>query len=1031
MKRVVLSLLLLSGMGWMPVCADMPRLGDGFDPALTNASRLVFWVDANVNCITNAEGAVTQWADVREVFADGIPTTNDHTFVYNRGRVHLPAEGSTDIGGTPPTFKTDDRHPGMKFLDFGDYGSGQWMYLANPAGNHFRQNVGTFYCILGFNTENNSGHILSDIAALDAKAAGRAFFHKEWGGQAGGKISPDNDWDNSMSKGATYLDGVRIDPRAKAWNWGRYQMFGQVGPYLVTHKDLTTPTTPYFSTLLNDRNNAFDGSVSGYRQGGAVIGELLVWDAVLSEAERHHVEAYLRAKWFGITTTREATLAAGETVVVDNGAKDAFVEAVTGAGTLVKRGAGTTTWERHAGDDAATVQLEAGTFVVAGGRTDDLPINPVPGKKVAQSEGIATVSAALSDTVAEISGQSATIRPVDLAGKTLAAAANTRIHIASVAGVAEVPLAERYPNLLQNGSFEEGLAHWTATEKGVGAEAGKDSTWYNGDSAIPDGEKFLRIQARPPDSTVNPPDPEPTLGAASQTFTAPVDGLYRLTFYMTRRKSRSEPDGSLVALFSVDGTNFYRNAVYEDYRGSKNEFKLYSAYLPPLKKGEHVLTLTLDGTTTEKDRALVLDDLRLTPIAEGDYVYVPNAGMDSGTEPVTPYGSNGYLKNGVIEGWAVSCGEGGTEGSGGLTQMSSYWNWKNSVETPILADYRKAYLQRDYQMETTITLPRDGRIRLSFTYANRSNSGYPNITGSARGTGHRVEVSLHNDETNVLVATASPVSPFVRTCRGACDLKAGTYTLRIRNNRQGLTTDISAIVDDVRIVYVDSEPPRLIPPVMLVDGEDPAWTSSSEQVLYANDISTARDEVQIPRGTWATWSVDVPSNGLYRLSLVMGGQRTSASSHGGVHLGSTYYPARFAVKVDDVVAGVYVFQDDILRTINLTLPYLTAGEHAIRLETVLTGTAEKAMVRVADLDLRPLGTGSLPAKDVTQETRLCLTSGATLDLLYEGQMFVREFSVDGKKHTGTLSRETAGLADVLTGPGELVVVPRGTILLFR
>ncbi|MGN0846198.1 MAG: hypothetical protein ACI4RA_02295 [Kiritimatiellia bacterium] len=1052
---LVLAGCLLAG----GVAAEAPQLGDDFAPTITNRNRLVFWVDANVNCldantnlVTDANGKVVQWADVREVFNDAAPEEGAeaplHVFSYKRGIVRLLPEGETGYGGTPPTFKTDERHPGMRFLDFGDYGSGRWMYLANGNGDLVHQRVGTFYCVVGFDTPNNCGHILSNINTLDTQGNVGVFFHKGSGQSPEGAIST-GQTESSMYKGASYLDGVRIDPRTTQYKWDRYQMFGQVGPYVVRRDGSTL--TPSFSTLLNDRNVGLSKEFGGcgYRYGGAVIGELLVWDVVLTEAERRHVEAYLRAKWFGIKTEPETAIAAGDELVVDAGATEAFAASATGEGTLVKRGAGTLTVQRHLGDADAAIRLEEGAVRVAGGRVDNLPFDPLPGTKVtldAEGHAVVSVPEAPDGSAAFVGaqGRGVTVRARDLGSKSIVAA-DARLRIVSAdADDFEAPaLAERWPNLLQNASFEEPVlkaggweqpkAPWIGN--GVSVEVATWGAWFGdpGETgadtsklSIPDGRQFLAIQAR-----------APNLGVVSQTFEAPIDGLYRLTFWMARRTNRTEPANSVIPLFSVDGTNFYHNVVASDYRGSRNEFKLYSAYLPPLKKGPHTLTLSLDDSTATIDRAVVLDDLRLTPVAAGDFVYVPNAGMDSnGAKPIEAQADNsGYRKEGAPEGWTFSIAEGKEKGYAGLTQFSSYWNWLDSRENPVLCDYRKAYLQYDGQIETTVTLPRAGRVRLSFTYANRSNRDFPKTSGPARPTGHRVEASLYNDETNVVMAAALPVSRFVRTCQGVQDLPAGTYTLRLRGDTQNLAqnVDVSVMVDDVRIVYEDStcEERGLVTRITDDDGVWGAWTrSDASAVKVGNDFVTGAPEFQIPRGNWVRQNVVVPASGVYRVSLTLGGQQTVAAYTDGVNLGTSYYPVRFGVKVDGAVRGIYTFQDDELVTTRFAL-YLTEGEHAVQLETVTTGSAANGMVRVTDLDLVPLAVGAAPAKDVTKEARLALTGDARVELLYKGDLSVRAFSVNGKVYTGTLSRETSGLEAVLDGPGRIVVVPRGTILIFR
>ena len=1013
-----------SGTVTMTASADEVRLGDYLaDPALTNISHLTFWVDANVNCITNADGAVVQWADVRETFEGGVPTA-DHAFAFKRGLVYQPDEGSTDIGGEAPIFKTDARFPGRKFLDFGDYGSGRWMYLADPDAKILRQKTRTYYCVIGFDTKDNCGHILSDIASLAAKGSGTVFFHKGTGGSAAGTISAGSA-DSCMYLGETRKDGVRIDPRTTSYTWDDFQVLGQVGPYT------TSKGEPYFSTLFNDRNIEFPGSASGYRQGGGVLGELLTWNRVLSESERRQVEAYLFAKWFARPTGGAATIASGARLVVAAGETPAALDSAEGDGTLVKQGAGTLTLERSR-TPGAKLRIEEGVVVLADS-LQGAAIEPVAGTRLTVTNGTLSAGAAAEAGTAELVGhgsEALSVDPADLTAKTVRLRAmELTLTPKNTAARGDPPsLVERYPNLLQNASFETparadggygeallGTATYFWTSPVVANAISQvniatyNSPWYTyATNTIPDGRQFVSVQSK-----------DGVSGTLSQTFDAPVRGLYRLTFHMTRRTSRSERPGELIASMAIDGTEFFRAPVTDDYRGAIDAFKQYTAVLPPLAKGSHVLAITVVADNVTTDRALLLDDIRLFPFAEGEYIHVPNSGFDSVGVCVGCDPANGWFRG-------APAGTGWTgKGSWGVTHGRSTW-FVDYYSTDLLVDYAKIYLQMAASVSTTVNVPRDGRVRVSFLYSNRARRGWQteegNRVGEPRPTGHALVACLDDQ----VVARVTPlVGDAIWTGCGVFDVTAGTHTLTLSNELNGVTADVASIVDEVRMVYVDDSEPEIVPASAFTN---PAacWTlSDCTPVLNAK---TGRQELVMDPGGHGDLLIDVPSNGYYQVVASFAGRAFELESSDGVYNSFQYYPAAAGVLIGGRSVIRARLQDDTPRAYRAAV-YLPSGRQTLVAECLAAGSAASAKVRLSDLRILPMALPALADPKVAKETKLVLDASSKLNLEFDGTLVVGGLTVGDTVYTGEVDATT--LPGVITGAGAFKVCRKGTIVFVR
>ena len=127
-------------------------LTNGFDATLPEAlaTSAVLWFSADKNVITNEDGGVTEWRDVREA-ADA------ETRLYNAALAYLPEEGDDgyEFRSELPVLVTTNKlsRPGAKVVDFGSYGSGRWLYFAAPGStDRLRVTIGSFFTVIGFDS---------------------------------------------------------------------------------------------------------------------------------------------------------------------------------------------------------------------------------------------------------------------------------------------------------------------------------------------------------------------------------------------------------------------------------------------------------------------------------------------------------------------------------------------------------------------------------------------------------------------------------------------------------------------------------------------------------------------------------------------------------------------------------------------------------------------------------------------------------------------------------------------------------------
>lgn len=899
---------------------------------------LSMWFDANSNVWTDeTAGGVTYWLDVRENplqdAADLAARLSANNWAYVRAMAYLP-DPANDYTATPPTLTTDDRHPGLSFVDFGDYASGRWLYFANRKGEKIRKNVGSFFVVIGFRTKNNFGHLFGDVGALNTYSAnaGQMFFHKQYGSQAGGCISSSDYTASVMGDGETRINGRLVNPLAETYSFDDFQVLSQNGPELAYRNSCYQ--MPFVSTLFNQIN-------CPGRQGGGIVGEILVYDRVLPEGERARVEAYLADKWLGLSLEAEAV-----------SRKNAIVAEPVAGKKLVTDG-----WTASVVDGTHSDRFEIE------GTGDNVSVG-IP------AEGLGNVKIGVQG-----------------AGLRLAAEAE---EVQLPSGAPSVGSSEA-PNLLTNASFEDPVstdfldrspAGWSLVDYNRYLSI-KGSAMWTGNGDVPDGKQFLTLSV-----AGNKIDG----GAVSYRFNAPSDGRYKFSYWMTRRTNRSEGGsqnfggGNTRLKVLIDDAVVHRNAVYQDHRGDENLFKHYETELPPLAAGWHTIQLRLDDNNNA-DRAVNIDDVRLWLVEAGEFVPVPDPGFDSSAEPVPRQNSGGtfvgyYLPSPTLAEWTF-----GSDASGeaGITQHSWYWELPDTSATAASPDYRKAYLRNDAFVKTSVTVPRAGRIRFSMRYASCLDCGFGSRAGQASFAGGSCcTVTLGETE----LAKVRPVSPTSSTFETTVDVAAGTYELKIHSTPPATSGQYVAVVDDLKMKYVDDEPV----PTVLATGES-----------FTTNFTVAAD-------------------GFYAAVIGCAGPELQPTITNGVRNSAFYYPADARLTVDGAFAGEVRANASAISSAAVRLPYLTAGAHELAVTAIWSTT------RLGGVSIVPLTVGDVGG-DAYSDATFLLSSDASLDLQFLGSRELHKLRYGGHSVGGDVS---AGLYPAwVSGPGMLHADLSGLSVILR
>ena len=211
---------------------------------------------------------------------------------------------------------------GRPVVEFGAWGSGNYMVWSSELAD-----IRTVFWVLG--SQNGGGWLLGDT---NTNIGNNGFEFCRGNAGNGGGVASTPIWSSAYGSGyvfggATYVNGQAVDGTTAGLSGG-YQLV-----------DLVTTGNAVANDLAADRP-----SIEPTRTGGQQLGELIVYNTVLTDAQRQAVEQYLNAKWFGGNTlpaSSPVSVAAGATL--DLGGLDQAIGSLSdfsGAGGAVTNSGG-------------------------------------------------------------------------------------------------------------------------------------------------------------------------------------------------------------------------------------------------------------------------------------------------------------------------------------------------------------------------------------------------------------------------------------------------------------------------------------------------------------------------------------------------------------------------------------------------------------------------------------------------------------------------------------------------------------------
>lgn len=984
--------------------------------------KATFWLDANKNLVTDTDGHIVEWFDARETDV-AAPKNATKAIVQKQG--NYPSD---DL--TVSTFPN-----GRKYVDFGEYNENKWMMFVRTDGGDsyiygrkrlpFRAAVG----YLGFG--KTAGFVFGDVADPRVSPGdgtqpdnARCIFHKGQGGSGTDNIYGPNTY---ATLGETRKDGALINPFSTTHTRNGWELFSQNGPYQVV---AFGTETPFASTLFNQGNFK---AKNGYqdRQGGGKVAEIIYFTDVLTQAELDQVEAYLRHKWKDGGNVGEINAADGTKVVAETD-ESVWAKDVSGAGALEKNGAdGTLRVVRNGRLAAGPLTLNAGK-VVDWEKRVHRPLVALGGKRVQANATTVNVAAEGASDVATLA---ATSDGLPLAfggvadGVTRVKVEKANLTLQPFAQPASEPVDPRKTvgqNLFQNGGFEkvdcgdtykqnisDYLKDWSHSpyhnlaknlNSSGGASKGSNTTWLNGPndgysevSGCPEGQQFAFVQVAGLTTT----------NGICQKIDAPETGVYRFSVWARGRYRYNSVATSVVVLkIMADNSEVLRRRLGPQlkrttslaYAADACTFQRFSTEFV-LSKGEHTIhilgVLPAGVSSSQNDRALDIDDVRLELVKPGDFVPVVNAGLDwwdNNLASETTLLSTGVYGTGAgyNYGWSFEANSSSGVNSGIARNIGAWF--EDASEDPSGRNGQVMLLQRTAKATQAVNFPKAGKVRLQFRYCNR--------WGNNRAKGHHVVAMLDD----VTVAEAEVTDATMRLADGLVDVTAGSHTLMIKVTAAD-TNDRATMVDDVTLEYVE-----------LVPG-----TGATVEAV-TQDLG----ETVLKGQATASQTFTTTEAGPQILTFRLRGKPLNPWGTGGTYQSHVSYTHLMSVTVDGTFIGQLYAQESERQVFELRTPYLAAGEHTVVFAGDANQENDACESRLSDVTLTPLAVGEMP--DVSDIGIYLMDDKAKLNLDFSGTVNLKKFRVNGTPMHGTLNKDNC---PAITGEGSVFVDTPGMAIILR
>lgn len=962
------------------------------------------WLDAGQNTVVE-NGVVTKWLDVRE-------GATDNNAYYCAG------------GGSSPGTASDG---GKTWIDFGGYGSGKWLSLQTAARSALSL-TSVFHAYAVLSVSEHPGMVFG-------VASGSVTFHHRgmtsyWNPTEGGP---------ALYAGKTYLDGIWIDGTTTGVKSGAQLLEWEAGN-----------ETANIGNLFNDRN--VDG-----RQGGAMMGEVVLFTNRLDSAQRMAVEEYLMQKWMGkmLPKAYAVKTAAGAEVEFNGLADDEFAKvSVTGLGTAEKSGDEALTWRDAGREPGVPWRIAQGTMAFESG---DIPLSFASGDALAAATddyGVTTFtrSSGAAGTASSLGGGAARVSalPNDTTSFSFSGAALSLAAPATQAPGAVAAGGETYATI-PNAGFEawssqatglSGLKNsWTfVTQSGIEFQIFRNygSNWkaYINGWFAPEGMNVLAVKAK---NTAN------ATGTASVQISIPAAGRYEFTCKTFARNSSQSCVPIEISLSKNDASVCV--ARIQSAYASGYQFQSFTT--PELEAGEYTFSISV-STFDTSERWAYIDDLKMRLVRDpSNEVVCP---VPNGDFEVATMTANAFSAANTADGWTFSNPTGGDPDVGlawrGTTGTINRFNAASATRGNIqLAFFGAA----GTATSGAFTLPagkwmlrlragRWGQNSGSYAWNGKKAAINPTISASVTVDGVATALGSFSSLANSLFETLT--FPTAIESDGTASV-----SLALAQTAVNASYVAGLLVDDLEFVRVDN----------LVENGNFEEVSGSNSnggtkggwllaFNRGNGSNVAKAELVDPRnaeawgrtrceGTYALHIVDCgaasrpvsfPEAGLYRLSFRA---RARANYSSGDDLPDMRYGGN---SVKALLDGAEIYRTPAIVTTNFVyysglFRVAAAGTKTLTIQGCAASGDKNAFIDL--LSIEKAAVANVPSIPEAAEIDVALDGNQKLRLDYPGTIKLARLRVNGRNLWNTVSEETH--PDYIAGPGSAYIEPFCTTIVIR
>lgn len=1032
------------GAGARPTTADAPSV---------IREKAAFWLDSRTNLAYDDEaaGTVAHWYDVRETTADiasgATKFPSAHAVqLYEDHMVYPKLTEDAGDGNEYVNFNSIHASTAMKFAFAGEssptgtLANVRHLFLAHRMttgmGFFWGMNEGVqYFCPSQYKGDFPSSYIGINSANNNAG----------WFGTPHGRF---------------WRDGVRIDPLAETVSEGRTEVL----------EFAAAPALPVAVGNFFCERGRWTQSYE-YRCGGDDIGESIVFDCELTEAERLAVSQYLLARWRpGLPRgTVEVATAPGTDLVVTGAADEpAFGEvAISGQAAIRKTGAGTASVRRVNGADLSdAVRVEGGALSYEIAEVSPR-LNPGEGL-AAEKDAWDTLS--LTGCVASagavvVSGDATFGLPGIPAGTENLSVDGGCLVLGGKSRVREViPATETVWATIPNAGFEDDLSGWTcegATLIQV-QDYSTTSSWKTpyrdaGDTVhygAPEGTKVLMVRHNP--------------FLVHNSITFPCAGVYDLSFAVAMRAdSKYTPSVTDVLLFREGETNVVARLKTKYQLG---RFQRYVFRLPRVEAGTYRVGFrneTPYSTTDRKEQHIHLDDLKARLVLDDDpaLVPVPNGGFEREEYPDAKEAEQlfGIRTDLAATGWTLSNAGFGAAGATtpDVAVVSSLGI--DSAYCPVLSpsgDRQLLFVGTAGAATSGAFNVPAGEYAIGFRAARSSRSDFKPQGGA---TTHKAQlppdfrVELLVNGVSVLTNQTGAISSFY----GTAFASAGTVAVSASDALSIRVTQTAAdsgawcacgMIDDIRLIRRAADGELLADgsfetgsPWTLDNCRDAQETKASAAIhalpggdLYGYATCDGAHALRLGQCACASQAIDVPAAGWYELRCWLRSRVDYRNDptrltrrYGGNQL-RVWWTTDGSGVTNELYRSPCVYSTNFLEhTAYIRLPQgrVRLGLQGVNSKGVeqVAAYADDANMFIDLVSLKPVAAPVAPA--ALEGKSVELLNGGSVRLDFDGQVRLGEFLLDGRRVSGEI--DAAAFPGRVMGCGSFYVAPSATMVIFR